>query len=395
MSASTTDPEPERLLALDAYRGLAMLACVSGGFAVAQVVNSRPTDTGWEGLARQLQFALWRGCSPWDLIPPSFVFLAGVAAVYSAANRRARGQSWMRMLVHALARSLVLILLGIFLASHGHARTNFVFTEPLTQIGLGTTVVFLLLGRSANLQWAIVVLLLVVDWGLFAAYPLPEANDPHSPVALDPAWRRMEGFAEHWEKNTNFGAAFDRWFLNRLPRPENEPFRFDPDGYTTLNIIPATATMILGAITGRWLRAPRPTRAKVVGLVIVGAGGIVAGTVLDQTDLCPLVPRLWTPSWALYSAGWAAWLLAGFFGLTEGLGVRRWTWPLVVVGVNPLAMSLMTRLLTPWIGETLHTHLGPDLFAGITGPIIESAAVLVVLWLIALGMSRRGIIIKL
>src|SRR5262245_50517626 len=118
--------DQERLRSLDAYRGFVMLAMAFGGAGAlsglaydgetisAQVVHI---------LRQQLDHVEWRGCVFWDLIQPSFMFMVGVAMPFSYARRSARGESWLGMLGHAVLRSLVLILLAVFLASNGSRST--------------------------------------------------------------------------------------------------------------------------------------------------------------------------------------------------------------------------------------------------------------------------------
>src|SRR3954452_15366167 len=78
-----TKPGPERLASLDAYRGFIMLAMASSGFAFAKVAATLEKKNGtstplWDFLAYQFEHAPWVGCSFWDLIQPSFMFMVGV-----------------------------------------------------------------------------------------------------------------------------------------------------------------------------------------------------------------------------------------------------------------------------------------------------------------------------
>src|SRR5207302_7358531 len=139
------DGREGRLSSLDAYRGFVMLAMATGGLGVAVVAQDFPDSQLWQALDRQLEHAAWQGCSFWDLIQPSFMFIVGVAMPFSYASRRAQGQSWSRLFIHAVQRSVVLVLLGIILSSAWGRQTNFTFVNVLTQIGLGYTFVFLLL----------------------------------------------------------------------------------------------------------------------------------------------------------------------------------------------------------------------------------------------------------
>ena len=119
-----------------------------------------------------------RLASFWDLIQPSFMFMVGVAMPFSYPSRRARGESWPRLLGHAVIRSIILILLAVFLSSNGGRHTHFSFVNVLGQIGLGYTFVFLLLGLRPAFQLAAAVAILVADWLLFALYPLPGPDFP-------------------------------------------------------------------------------------------------------------------------------------------------------------------------------------------------------------------------
>ena len=69
-----------------------------------------------------------------------------------------------------------------------------------------------------------------------------------------------QGFAAHWNKNTNLAWAFDTWFLNLFP-PDGW-FTCNGGGYATLSFIPTLGTMILGLIAGRVMRSDRPARGE-------------------------------------------------------------------------------------------------------------------------------------
>src|SRR5690348_9708508 len=72
-------PSPERLVSLDAYRGFIMLAMASSGFAFARAVKEfKLGGPVWDNLAFQFDHVAWIGCSFWDLIQPSFMFMVGV-----------------------------------------------------------------------------------------------------------------------------------------------------------------------------------------------------------------------------------------------------------------------------------------------------------------------------
>lgn len=399
MSTPATRPLPSRLVSLDAYRGLTMLAMASGGLGlhhVAENLRAAGHDSAiWNLIGYEFEHVEWVGCSLWDLIQPSFMFIVGVAMAYSCASRQQKGQTYAQMLRHAVVRAIVLVLLGVFLRSNGRVETIFTFEDVLSQIGLGYVFLFLLWNRPAWVQFAAAIGILVGYWCLFYAYPLPTPED-YAAAGLGTDWPRLEGVAAHWDKNTNAAAAFDRWFLNFFPR--SEPFSLNGGGYLTLSFIPSLATMIFGLLSGELLRSPRSDRWKFWILVCAGVAGLAAGQFLQWAGVCPIVKRIWTPSWALFSAGWVSLILAGFFGVVDVRGFRKWTFPLVVVGMNSITIYVMSYLSKPWLERTLQTHFGSWIF-GFLGaeyePFLAQFWVLLAMWLICYWLYRQRIFIRI
>jgi predicted acyltransferase len=402
--------KPARLMSLDAYRGFIMLAMASAGFAFAQVArNLAEAERGastplWDFLGFQTDHVPWVGCSFWDLIQPSFMFMVGVAIPYSYASRKAKGDSERKILIHAALRALILILLAVFLSSPMHEKidgkavrfdtTNWIFPNVLAQIGLGYFFVFLLRGRGLLVQLGAVAAIFVGYTLFFGLWPLPAPGFDTSSVGVPPDWPElMTGWFAHWNKNTNAAAAFDGWFLNLFPRPV--PFRFNEGGYQTLNFVPSMITMILGLMAGEMLRGMRKPWTKLGILVVSGAVCLGLGLLAGEY-VCPIVKRIWTPSWALYSAGWTFFLLASFYAAIDLLGFRGWAWPFVVVGMNSIAIYCMAQLLKGWIAGRWQMHLGSWWFADpIYGPAYKAAAVLLVLWLVCVWMYRQKIFVRI
>jgi predicted acyltransferase len=254
--------------------------------------------------------------------------------------------------------------------------------------------VFLLLGFRPAIQLVCAVAILCAYWWYFAQYPLPGPDFPFGEYGAGETPILMSGSFAHWNKNSNAAAAFDRWFLNLFPQPPGRPFVFNDGGYATLNFIPSMATMIFGVLAGELLRSSRSRGAKLQALVLAGAVCWSLGLVLDVTA-CPIVKRIWTPSWAVYSTGWTCWMLAAFYGVIDVAGWRRWAFPLVVVGMNSIAIYVMSQLSKPFVAASLRTHFGPDLFEGPYGPLIRSSATLLVFCLICYWLYRKRIFIRI
>jgi predicted acyltransferase len=363
-----------RNVAIDAYRGFVMLLMMAEVLNLARVARAFPQSAFWSFVAYHQTHVEWAGCSLHDTIQPGFSFLVGVAMAYSIASRQAKGDAFWRMFGHALWRSFALIVLGFFLRSMHSAQTYFTFEDTLTQIGLGYPFLFLLALKPRRWLWIGLAVLLIAYWGAWVVYPAP---------------------AGHWAKGDNFGNAFDQWFLNLFPR--TKPFEFNSGGYLTLSFIPTLGTMLLGLAAGRWLRESAP-KIPMKRLVIAGVAGISAGLLLHFTGVCPVVKRIWTPSWTLFSGGICFLFLAMFCWLIEAKGYRKWAFPLIVIGMNSIAAYMIAHLWEEFLPRSLRIHLGADAFkvfgAGLE-PFLIGSVVLMIYWLFLYWMYRRNLFLKI
>jgi len=397
MSTAAPAPTIKRVLSIDAFRGLVMFLMLAEVMRLWTLHDAFPSSSFWSIVAYNTTHVPWQGCSLHDLIQPAFSFLAGASLPFSIASRRARGQSFGRMLWHAVKRSLILIFLGIFLRSMAGPRTNWTFEDTLTQIGLGYTFLFLVAFASRRVQVAVFTAILVAFWAAFALYPLPPANFDYPSVGVPADWPHLySGFLAHFNKNSNLSWAFDTWFLNLFPR--QSPFLYNSGGWSTLSFIPTLATMMLGLWSGAWLKAEATPEKKLKGLVVGGVALTLAGLVLQWLHVCPIVKRIWTSSYTLYSGGLTILMLAGFYALIEVRGWKRWSFPLMVIGANSIAIYVMSWTMEHFVSESLRIHLGEApflVFGPPFEPVLVGIGVLLVFWYILLWMYRKGVFIKI
>src|SRR5439155_25292220 len=275
-TAAALPARVERLASVDAYRGFVMFLMLGEVLHFCEVAAARPGSLLGSFLCYHQSHVEWTYGSLHDLIQPSFSFLVGVALPFSLASRALAGQSRGRMIAHAFWRAAVLVALGIWLRSIGHPQTYFTFEDTLSQIGLGYGFLFLLALRPVRDQWLALAAILAGYWAAFALYPAPGTGFDWAAAGVDPGWpHRLDGFAAHWNKNSNLAWAFDLWFLNLFPR--ERPFAFNGGGYATLSFIPTLGTMILGLICGEVLRRDRGPSARVRWLAVAGVVGLPPG----------------------------------------------------------------------------------------------------------------------
>lgn len=386
----------QRLASIDVYRGLVMLLLVfldaPNGWTGA-VKEGYPNSPMIQAVARQFEHVEWAGLVLWDMIQPSFMFVVGAAAAFSYASRERRGHSFGRMLGHAVYRSLLLILIGVFLRSEGDDATDWTLEDVVTQIGLGYVFLFLLWNRGWKVQLGVALGILVGYWLLFALWPLPAADYDLAAVS---GHAYYDGFWAHWNKNAHPAHYFDAWFLNLFPRPE--PWVANGGGYNTLNFVPSLATMIFGLLAGELLRSERPGQRKLAILLVTGLAALLFGLAFHALGVCPVVKKIWTPSFALVAGGLSLLTLGVLYTIVDLGGWRRWAFPAVVVGMNSIAAYALIHLIAHWTLENYLRHFGAGMFT-VFGPawepLLQNLAVGAFIWLICYWMYRRQLFLRL
>jgi heparan-alpha-glucosaminide N-acetyltransferase len=389
-------PLPTRLISIDAYRGFVMFLMMAEVLQFGAVAKAHAGSAFWNFLAWHQTHVEWVGCTLHDMIQPSFSFLVGVALPFSLAARSGRGESKRKMTWHAFQRAFILVALGVLLRSVGKPQTFYTFEDTLSQIGLGYVFLFLLGMRPVRDQWLAFLVIVIGYWAAFVVYTPGPEHDP-SKLAAGSNWpHHVTGFAAHWDKNANLAWAFDVWFLNLFPRSAR--FTHNSGGYATLSFIPTLATMILGLIAGGILRQGGPPRDKFGHLLARAVPLVLIGWGLGALGVCPVVKRIWTPSWVLFSGGICFAMMAAWYAVVDLANYKRWAFPLVVIGMNSIAAYCFAHLFEDFLKSGFRTHLGRDVFL-IWGPgyrpLLEGAAVLLALWLILYWMYRRRIFLRI
>ena len=120
---------------------------------------------------------------------------------------------------------------------------------------------------------------------------------------------------------------------------------------------------------------------------------------MELSGVCPIVKRIWTPSWVLFSGGICLIVLTVLYAVIDVAKWKKWAYPLVVVGLNPITFYVMSWTLVDAINSNMRRHLGPKFFNEIAGeafgPLLGTLCMVVILWLVTYWMYRRKIFIRI
>jgi len=370
---------PERLVSLDVFRG----ATIAGMILV--------NDAGdWNKTYAPLLHAEWNGWTPTDLIFPFFLFILGVAIPYAFAGRLERSGGDRGPLHRQIARrTLILLALGLFLNWFPFYTVNWPAAripgvlQRIAVVYLVAALAWLHLGPRSRM--ALTLFLLAGYWLAMMLIPVPG----HGAGDLS-----QDGNLAGWLDHLVLG----RHTWRKAPGPG------DPEGI--LSTVPAIATALLGLFTGDWLRSPRTRREKLMGLLLWGCIGTIAGLVLGLGF--PINKNLWTSTYVLFTAGLALLLLAATYELVDRRGWDAWARPFLVFGTNAIvaffSSTLMAKILylihTTDGGETvtlqqwLYHHLFAAWLPDYVASLAWALAFLTLWWGLMTILYRRRVFIK-
>ncbi len=334
-----------------------MILLVSGGFGLS-TLKGHPA-LGW--LAAQFEHARWEGCTFWDLVQPAFLFIAGASLSFAQARRSEAGATFRQNLVHVGMRAIRLLLLSQILVSIAGANLSFQMINVLSQIALAYFLCFLIM--QMKLHWQVVAAgtILAAHWALFVLFP--DAEGPFVMIG-------------------NIGQVLDEAIFHRTY-----------DGQlVTINFISSTVTTLFGAWCATLLRGGKPRAEKLKILALMAVGCFLVGLPLSMVN--PMIMRLGTASFTLFSTGWVILMMLAFIVLIDVRGYGRFAFPLMVVGINSIFVYSIYLTLRVWLHRSVGVFTYRFEWLGTMGPAVHACVTMLAMWYLCYWLYQRKIFFK-
>lgn len=345
------------------------------------------TPGTWSHVYPPLLHAKWHGATPTDMVFPFFLFIVGITLYLSTSKflHELSGGASKKI----IRRTLLIFLIGLalnwfpFTRAPENLRIMGVLQRIAVAYGIGA---FICLAVPLKQLWKAGTLLLAGYWILMLIFG---GDDPYS-------------------LENNLSLKIDRFLLGDNHLYGGFGIKFDPEGL--FSTLPAVGTVIFGYYIGALIKQAQDTAQLVKNMLLIGVLAIFAGLAWDI--YFPINKPLWTSSYVLYAGGIACCVLAVLIELIDIRGIKNWTRPFQVFGLNPLIIYVLSGLLVKvmlfiikWedaAGNTRNAYswLYNDVFAAVLPNQLKFASFLFALtivgfcWLVGYGLYKKKIVIK-
>jgi len=373
-------PAPRRVASVDAVRGFTMFWIIGAdgaAKALAEMLSGKGTILSTAGniIGGQFEHAEWEGLHFYDLIFPLFIFVTGVAIVFSL-TRLVEQESKFAAHWRVLRRSLLLFALGlVYYGGVSKSWPDIRLLGVLNRIALCylfTSLLFLNL-RLPGLIVAFVAIL-AGYWALMTFVSV-------SGVGVG-----------SYAKDANLANWIDAQYLPG--RKWNGAW--DPEGL--LSTLPAIGTCLLGVFAGLLLKEPSlQPHQKTLWLIGAGAAMIALGVLWGLQF--PIVKNIWTSSYVLVCGGLSALLLGVFHQVIDAWERRSWATIFIWIGASAITLYFINGvvgfqpLATQLVGGDVRSFVDSHLTPG-AGSFLEHAVGLLLAVALAGFLYRRKIFLR-
>lgn len=363
-------PPQQRLLSLDAMRGLIMVLLMAESTRLFDHLINVTDGTFLHGVFLQFTHHEWHGLRFWDLIQPGFMFIAGTAMAFSLTRQQREGLEWGESFIKSFIRSGWLFFWGVLDYAVRPGGLSFELWDVLTQLSFTCFLTFLIFRWPVLAQVAVSVGLLIATELLYR-------------------FGGIRGYDQPFTDQHNVGNFLDLVLMGKV----------NDGGWVAINCIPTAAHTIWGALAGKLLLSAKAPSEKIKWLVGAGVVALLIGYTMDAT-ITPIIKRIATSSFVFASGGWCLLALAGFYWWIDVSNHRKHLHFLMVVSLNSLFIYLFFEIVggrwfNDYIGAItngLMSVIGiPELVMG----IVTSLVIFFLEWNLCSFLYRKNIFFRI
>ena len=357
----------ERLMSLDVLRGCDMFWIIGGDVLFREFINWSGCSWMQTHMLPHLHHVRWNGFRAYDLIFPLFIFIAGVALPYVFDKLQSKNVAKKELVKKILKRAFLLVILGV--VYNGLLKFNFASVRIPSVLGLiglayglGALIV---LNFSVTRQIAIGAMFLVGYYGIMCLIPGTD---------LTPSG--------------NVASYIDRFFLSGHLLCKT----WDPEGI--LFMVPASVLVIMGALTGKFLKNNKISEYKKCGFLALAGLGLLIIAIL-WSKLFPINKKLWSSSFITLTGGIAALLMSFFYLIVDVWKIKKLFFPFVLVGSNSILIYFLFHKVIDfkYTSKFLFSgvvSLAPESFSGVLVAFFVIVTEILLLWF----LYRKKIFLK-
>ncbi|MFC2135654.1 acyltransferase family protein, partial [Bacteroidota bacterium] len=370
MGINSVFEKKERLVSLDFFRGAAILLMILAN------------NVGSEGYSF-LRHAAWNGWTLADTVFPFFIWIIGVAIVFSFTKRISKGHTKKSLFSHVLKRSAIILALGLFLNLFPYFNFSAFRISGVLQLIAVTYFCASMIFIYTKPKWHVILtVLLLLSSGLLLKFaPVPN----YGSGILEPG--------------KNFAHNIDSMFLKGHMWEQTETW--DPEGI--FSIFSAISTMLLGIITGHLLIGKKNNVQKTKLVLLSGIVLVIIGYIINIW--VPINKSLWTSSFSLFMSGLASVIFAVSYWVIDVKKCKKWSFPFVICGLNAITLYLFSGIISKLLfiihinEDTLYTFINHFLYLQIATPknasLLFALTNVLLIYLVAYFMYKKKIFIKI
>jgi len=322
----------ERVISVDALRGFDMF-WIFGGEGIFMGLDKvfHNKITGF--INEQLNHVEWFGFHFYDIIMPLFLFMVGISMVYSYRKRLSNDKSEISLWKHTIKRFFILWFLGLIVQGNllTYDITKFhLYANTLQAIAAGYLIATLIILYLPVLhQITATIGLMLLYWAIMVLIPIGGST------------------IGAYTPNGNVAQFVDAFILGR----------FD-DGLDYTWIVSSLnfgATTMLGVFCGYILQSTANKYVKFRNFIIFGVTLIILALIWNIWH--PIIKKLWTSSFVLFSGGICTLLLGAFYLVIDIWNVRKGTKWMIIIGSNAIFAYVISHVFGDQLRATANIFI--------------------------------------